>query len=78
MNDIRLFCIVRKLRIISMNFRSTSAKVEPAVQQYFSLDFDQIEAGSGKSSNVLPSLVTNDDVNDLLNEPVPSLPRITR
>ncbi|CAB4000234.1 Cytoskeleton-associated 5 [Paramuricea clavata] len=57
--------------------KSNSASTAPSVQQYFSLDFDKIEKTSGSSSNEIPSLVANDDVDDLLKEPVPTLPRTT-
>jgi hypothetical protein len=45
--------------------------------QYFSLDFDKIEKTSRSTSSGIPSLIANDDVDDLLKEPVPTLPRTT-
>lgn len=64
--------------IVLSHCRSMPAPTAPAVQQYFSLDFDTIEkTGSSSSSKEIPSLATNDDVDDLLKEPTPTLPTRT-
>ena len=47
----------------------------PAVQRHFSLDLEEIENVSAGSTSPLSSLVANDSVEDLINEPLPVLPR---
>ncbi|XP_028404850.1 cytoskeleton-associated protein 5-like isoform X2 [Dendronephthya gigantea] len=55
--------------------KANSASAANTVQQYFSLDLDSIEKAPGSTTNEIPSLVANDHVDDLLKEPLPTLPR---